>query len=39
MDRVRNMLGCNLPEVISYTGKGVYAAILDSGERVIIMSS
>ena len=31
MDRVRNMLGCNLPEVISYTGKGVYAAILDSG--------
>lgn len=31
MDRVRKMIGCDLPECSSYTGKGVYIAVLDSG--------
>ena len=31
MDRVRRMIGCNLPEIIPYTGEGVYVGVLDSG--------
>ncbi len=31
MDRVRRMTGCDHKDVKPYTGKGVYAAVLDSG--------
>lgn len=31
MDRVRRMTGCDHREVTPYTGKGIYAAVLDSG--------
>ncbi|MDE7028614.1 MAG: hypothetical protein K2P63_01390 [Lachnospiraceae bacterium] len=31
MDRVRRMLGCDHREVLSYTGRGVHVAVLDSG--------
>ena len=31
MNRVRRMIGCDHREVIPYTGKGVYVAVLDSG--------
>ena len=31
MDRVRRMIGCEHRAVKSYTGKGIYTAILDSG--------
>ncbi len=31
MDRIRRMLGCDLYDVSKYTGRGVYAAVLDSG--------
>lgn len=31
MDRVRKMLGCDLPQISPFTGKGIFAAVLDSG--------
>lgn len=31
MDRVRKVLGCDLPEIVSYTGENIYVAVLDSG--------
>lgn len=31
MNRVRKMLGCDSPEVLPYTGRNVYVAVLDSG--------
>ncbi len=39
MLRVRQQVGCS-DEVISfYNGKGITVAMLDTGERVIILSS
>ena len=31
MDRVRRMIGCDHRDTASYTGRGVYVAVLDSG--------
>lgn len=31
MDRIRRMIGCDLPETLKYTGKDVYVSVLDSG--------
>lgn len=31
MDRVRRAIGCDSQEMTKYTGKGVFAAVLDTG--------
>ena len=31
MNRVRRMIGCDRLDISQYNGKGVYAAVLDSG--------
>lgn len=39
MDRVRKVIHARTADIFPYTGAGVTAAILDTGERVIILSS
>ncbi len=37
MDRVRSLINCDDVHRRGYTGRGVGVAILDTGERVIIL--